>query len=112
MADFSWMRSEEFKGKIKTQVSESARRYGMQEYRTSIPGWLEGKLAENMILNESTESQKEASKQRGESEALQSVNRLMEYACIIAKNNKRTLVTEQDVSAAYSENYCQFWPLC
>ena len=112
MPEFDWMASEAFVQRIESQVSSSAAAQGLARYQSGIVGLLAGYLEEHRDERRKAELLKEAKERRTENDALMSVDRLIIEASLIARQEKRTLLTMEDVRVAYSKLRCRVWPFC
>jgi hypothetical protein len=112
VAEFDWMKDPAFRNRIEEQVRNSAGRYGMRQYHTAIVGWIAEKIEENREVRVLSEMKQTASLRRSESDALNSVDLLLNYASENAKANDRETVTVADVQEAYRAHFCNFWPIC
>ena len=112
MPPFDWMTDPAFQDEIRAQVRRSTGRYRMREYRTRIISWMAERIERNSGRYILEESRKEPTERRNSKNALQSVDRLMRYACELAERDNRDLVTLEDVEAAFQAHVCMFWPIC
>lgn len=112
MAQYDWMKSQEFKNRIQSRVEYEAFSEGMERYQTNIVDLLFEYSKENSRLLTEGEMRKEASKRRSEEDALESVSEIIKVASQIAREDQRTLLKESDFRQAYRARYCRIWPFC
>jgi len=106
------MKDEKIKDEIRSSVSRTAGRAGMEQYQEGIVNSLVEKLETKRETRIIQESVKASVDQRTKSDALRSVEVLVTEACAIAKSEKRKLVTASDFDKAYQAKFCMVWPFC
>ena len=97
---------------FRSRVSSTASSAGMERYQTAIVDRLMLLLADRKQVRKLEESRKVGREQRTQSDALRSVNKLIESASSYAREEKRTTVTREDFEKAYQANFCMVWPFC
>lgn len=113
MAEFDWMRDPAFLEECVTQVGYAVAKAQLPYFqRQQIVAWLGQRLAERRTLRESEELIKAAYARKGRADAIASVQRLAALACEVAAREKRQTLTQEDIQAAFTANYCTFWPWC
>jgi hypothetical protein len=112
MAEFGWMENEDFRAEVEARVSRIAGLSGMTHYRQAIVTRLMSHLEEKKGIRLLEESRKASHLQRTKSDALNSVQLLVETAAQYAKADNRKLVTEDDLDKAYEAKFCMVWPFC
>lgn len=107
------MRDPAFLEECDRAVSGAAARAQLTNYqRDAILAWLRGRLTESGVIRESEEMLKAAYARKGRADAIASVQRLAEFASALASREKRQTLTQEDIQAAFTANYCTYWPLC
>jgi hypothetical protein len=101
-----------FKEQLRETIGLEAARQGMARYETAIVGRLQSLAVQNEPTLMGLELRKTASVRRGIPDALASAQSLIKAASARASAARRTLVTDDDVVAAYQAQFCQVWPFC
>jgi hypothetical protein len=104
--------TDDFKKQLTDAISSEAGANNMQQYQLSVVDYLQN-LA---IVNERSlmvdEMRKSAGARRGVLEALGSARELTREASKYAALDRRTVLQESDIQAAYRAKFCQVWPFC
>lgn len=104
--------TQSFKEALKVVVFAQAEASGMRVYSDAIVDYLQNLATKNEPILMETEFRKTAALRRSISDALISASVLVKEASSYAATDRRTILTMDDVRAAYNAKFCQVWPFC
>jgi hypothetical protein len=112
MAEYDWMVSAEFKNEVRERVKSDAGKYGMEKYETVIGEKLIEYLEKYKSPLIEAELKKASYLRKTKDDSIRSIDKLMEYACDLAKKENRKVVQIGDFEKAYEANFCMLFPFC
>ena len=108
-----WLVDPAFEQLVKLQAASSAWRAGIDSVEDDVVNRIMDWLDEHRDTARASESLRPASQQRGPSDALASVDRLVQLASEIAlQRGTAARLQKGDIEGTYKQHFCGFWPFC
>lgn len=109
---FDWLESPEFLHLVEMQIVDTARRANLQRVDDAAVARVRAWLAEHRQGARDEEGRRPLSQQRGPSDALGSIDRLVRLAAEGALATGHLTLREADLVGVYERHFCGFWPVC
>jgi hypothetical protein len=109
---FEWLDSPAFEQLVELQLVASARRAGLRDVDERAIARVLRWLAANREGARAEERERPVSQQRGPSEALAALDRLVSLAAEAAIATGHDILREADLAGVYQRQLCKYWPFC
>ena len=112
MASFDWMFNPGFRDRVAEQVVRTIASEGLSSYDEAIVNEFMRYLAATRVERSRIEEARPVREQRGQADALGSVEFLVREAARLARADGRKDLRVRDIQDAYRANFCKIWPFC
>lgn len=110
MAAYDWLKSPEFRGRVRQRLSEAAAKRGMKRLRSDVVTWLLSQVERNFNKIVQAELLRDESLRHREADALDSAEFLGQYGAEFAAAQNRNVLMKQDVQQLLQNPSADFWP--